>query len=110
MPCWSFKNNNKSHTLTGTAFQIQDWRELLKIPKGKTISYAELAKRIGRPNAYRAVANACGKNPLPPIIPCHRVIASDGSLGGYSAGPVSRKAALLRQENTMQVFLKFHRY
>lgn len=83
--------------LSGTAFQKKVWRRLMKIPYGQTISYAGLARAIGRPNAYRAVANACGQNPLPILIPCHRVIASDGKLGGYSSG-LKRKRWLLRHE------------
>lgn len=67
-----------------TSFQLQVFEEISKIPKGQVITYKELAKRIGRPNAYRAVANACGKNNDPKNIPCHRVIRSDGTLGGYS--------------------------
>lgn len=83
--------------LSGTAFQKKVWRRLIKIPYGKTISYAGLARAIGHPKAYRAVANACGQNPLPILIPCHRVIASDGKLGGYSSG-LKRKRWLLRHE------------
>jgi O-6-methylguanine DNA methyltransferase len=105
MAQFKFTIHGQKHILSGTIFQLSVWRELLKIPKGETISYAELAKRLGKPKAYRAVANACGRNPLPVIIPCHRVIASDGGLGGYSAGPVSRKAALLKREG---VKLKYH--
>ncbi len=71
--------------IKGTPFQESVWREMIKIPYGKTISYKELATRIKKPKAYRAVANACGKNKIPIIIPCHRVVASNG-LGGYSAG------------------------
>ena len=70
----------------GTPFQQRVWQQLLAIPYGQTISYAELAKRIDQPTAYRAVANANGKNPISLIIPCHRVIASDGGLGGYTGG------------------------
>lgn len=70
----------------GTEFRIKVWEELRRIPYGKTITYAELARRIGRPKAYRAVANACGANPLPIIIPCHRVVASGGKPGGYTGG------------------------
>ena len=103
-----FKVQSKQYTVSGTAFQVSVWRTLLKIPKGQTISYAELARRIGKPKAYRAVANACGKNPLPVIIPCHRVIASNGGLGGYSAGPLSRKAALLAQEKSQGLPLRHH--
>jgi methylated-DNA-[protein]-cysteine S-methyltransferase len=86
-------------TLTGTPFQKRVWTELTKIPRGEVVTYQELASRIGKPNAYRAVANAVGKNPLAPIIPCHRVVRSDGSLGGYSAkGGAKTKRALLLAE------------
>jgi methylated-DNA-[protein]-cysteine S-methyltransferase len=71
---------------TGTPFQQTVWEALLKIPYGKTISYAQLANHIGQPTACRAVANANGKNPISLIIACHRVIASDGKLGGYTGG------------------------
>lgn len=82
-----------------THFQKSVWRELLNIPRGTTISYAELARRIGRPSAVRAVANAVGKNPCAPQIPCHRVIRSDGGIGGYSgAGGIARKKELLDSE------------
>ena len=70
--------------LKGTNFQIKVWKEIAKIPKGKTKSYKEIAIAIGRPNSSRAVANACGKNPYPIEIPCHRVIKSNGEIGGYS--------------------------
>lgn len=70
----------------GTPFQEKVWSELRKIPFGKTISYAELAKRIKNPKAVRAVGTANGRNSICVLIPCHRVIASDGSLGGFSAG------------------------
>lgn len=72
--------------LVGTDFQKSVWRALQEIPYGETRTYQEVAKMIGRPKAYRAVANAVGANPVPIIIPCHRVVRSDGSLGGYSAG------------------------
>ena len=64
--------------LEGTEFQIKVWNEIAKIPKGKTKSYKEIAIAIGRPKSSRAVANACGKNPILEVIPCHRVIRSDG--------------------------------
>ena len=70
--------------LKGTKFQLKVWNYLKKIPKGKVETYLQVAKAIGKPKAFRAVANAVGKNPYPPKIPCHRVIRSDGSLGGYS--------------------------
>ena len=81
----------------GTAFQLRVWAELQKIPWGATISYKELAARVGSPRAFRAVGQANGANPIPIIIPCHRVINADGSLGGYSSG-TERKQWLLRHE------------
>jgi O-6-methylguanine DNA methyltransferase len=83
--------------LRGTPFQLRVWEELRKIPWGRTISYKELAARVGNPLACRAVGRANGANPLPLIIPCHRVIAADGSLGGYSSG-LARKRWLLEHE------------
>tara|TARA_B100000925_G_scaffold286327_1_gene263853 strand:+ start:2218 stop:2472 length:255 start_codon:yes stop_codon:yes gene_type:complete len=81
-------------------FQEKVWREIEKIPYGKTTTYKKIAEKIGQPKAYRAVANACGKNPLPIIRPCHRVICSNGSFGGYSGpGGVELKKALLRCES-----------
>ena len=85
--------------LEGTDFQIKVWNELNKIPSGETRTYKEIAKRLGNPKAARAVANACGENPYPIIIPCHRVIRSDGGLGGYSGeGGVEKKRLLLENE------------
>ena len=85
--------------LKGTKFQIKVWNYLKKIPKGETRTYLHVAKAIGKPKAHRAVANAVGKNPYPPKIPCHRVIRSDGSLGGYSGkGGIKTKLKLLRSE------------
>jgi len=82
-----------------TSFQLQVFEEIKKIPKGQVITYKELAKRIGRPNSYRAVANACGKNNDPKNIPCHRVIRSDGRLGGYSLdGGIEMKKRLINNE------------
>ncbi len=87
----------------GTAFERRVWSELTKIPKGKTITYKELAKRVGKPLAVRAVGNAVGKNPLIETIPCHRVIRSDGKLGGYSGkGGVKRKLELLKKEGAIK--------
>ncbi len=80
-----------------TAFQWQVWRELRRIPCGETRTYREVALAIGRPRAVRAVAQACASNPVPLAIPCHRVIRSDGTLGGYRFG-LKRKRALLNQE------------
>ena len=85
--------------LKGTQFQLKVWSFLKKIPKGKLKTYAQVAKAIGKPKAVRAVANAIGKNPFPPKIPCHRVIRSDGKLGGYSAkGGIKTKKKLLKNE------------
>ena len=81
----------------GTGFQLKVWAAIQSIPYGSTRSYGEVAKQIGYPRAFRAVANACGDNPVPLIIPCHRVIRSDGSLGGYGLG-VHRKQMLLARE------------
>lgn len=83
--------------IQGTAFQQRVWRALREIPAGQTISYTELARRIGAPTAARAVAQACGANPLAIAIPCHRVVRNDGGLSGYRWG-VERKRALLGRE------------
>ena len=72
--------------LEGTEFRLKVWNEMRRIPYGETITYKELARRIGSPDACRAVANACGANPFPILIPCHRVIASGGKTGGYTGG------------------------
>lgn len=88
--------------LDGTNFQKKVWKEISKIPKGKVRTYKELAKLIGKPKSSRAVANACGKNPYPIKIPCHRVIRSDGSLGGYSGkGGIKTKKNLLKKEGVI---------
>ena len=85
--------------MKGTPFQVKVWKYLKTIPEGKVITYKQLAKAINMPKAARAVANACAKNPYAPIIPCHRVIRSDGSLGGYSGpGGIKQKIKLLRSE------------
>ena len=85
--------------LNGTNFQIKVWNEILKIPKGQVKTYKEIARSIRKPKTSRAVANACGKNPFPIKIPCHRVIRSDGRLGGYSGnGGIKTKRKLLRSE------------
>ena len=82
----------------GTEFQKKVWNALVKIPYGKTLSYLEFSKQIGDPKAIRAVANANGKNPIWIVVPCHRVIGSDGSLTGY-AGGIDRKKWLLNHES-----------
>ncbi len=83
--------------LHATAFQQRVWEALRKIPYGETRSYSEVARAIGQPKAARAVARACATNPVPIVIPCHRVIRNDGSLGGYGGG-IARKKKLLQQE------------
>ena len=82
-----------------TKFQIKVWEYLITIPRGQTRTYLEVAKAINKPKAFRAVANAIAKNPCAPKIPCHRVIRSDGGLGGYSGtGGIKRKKKLLKLE------------
>lgn len=93
------KFSNKLLLKHGTTFQVKVWNYIKKIRKGNTKTYLEVAKDIKKPLAARAVANAIGKNPFPPKIPCHRVIRSDGSLGGYSGkGGVKTKRKLLQKE------------
>jgi methylated-DNA-[protein]-cysteine S-methyltransferase len=88
-----------SNLLKGTPFQLKVWSYLKKIPRGSVKTYSQVAKAIGKPLAVRAVANAIGKNPYPPRIPCHRVIRSDGLLGGYSGkGGIKTKKMLLKKE------------
>ena len=85
--------------LKGTKFQIKVWKYLKSIKKGQIRTYLQVARAINRPKAVRAVANAIGKNPYAPKIPCHRVIRSDGSLGGYSGpGGIKTKKKLLKSE------------
>lgn len=84
----------------GTAFQKSVWRALRRIPKGKTISYAELARRIGNPKAVRAAGLANGQNPISIVVPCHRVIGSNGTLTGYGGG-LPRKKWLLEHEGAL---------
>ncbi len=83
--------------LIGTAFQQRVWEALMKIPRGLTLSYAQLAQSLGRPSAARAVARACAQNRLAVIVPCHRIIRGDGSLGGYRWG-LPLKDELLQRE------------
>ena len=95
--CGKRKSFHISYKLTGTDFQLKVWRELEKIPYGNTLTYREIAERIGNSKAVRAVGAACGKNPIWIIVPCHRVVGSDGKLTGY-AGGVDMKRELLEIE------------
>ena len=88
--------------LKGTKFQIKVWKYVKTIRKGRILTYTDVAKGINMPKAVRAVANAIGKNPYAPKIPCHRVIRSDGSLGGYSGkGGIKTKKKLLKSEGIL---------
>ena len=87
--------------MNGTKFQTKVWKYLKKIPKGRIKTYKQVAIGINRPKSARAVANACGRNPYAPIIPCHRVVRTDGSLGGYSGkGGIKTKIKLLKAEKS----------
>ena len=87
--------------LRGTPLQQAVWRQLARIPYGETISYTELARRVGRPDCVRAVGGAVARTPIPIVIPCHRVVAADGALTGYRGG-LRRKAALLSLEREVR--------
>ena len=87
--------------LIGTAFQKDCWQALLRIPYGKTCSYADIARQIGRPNAFRAVGQANHDNPIAIIVPCHRVVGANGTLTGYGGG-LNTKEKLLRLEGALQ--------
>jgi len=88
------------NNIQGTDFQKLVWNEILTIPYGEVRTYKQLAEAIGKPLSYRAVANACAANPYAPDIPCHRVICSNGSIGGYSArGGIGKKIQLLEMES-----------
>ena len=88
--------------MKGTKFQIKVWKYLKKIPKGQIKTYKEIAIAINEPRSARAVANACGKNPYAPKIPCHRAIRTDGGLGGYSGkGGIKTKIKLLKSEKSV---------
>ena len=101
-------NNNNTDIIngrhvSGTSFQISVWQKIAEIPSGQTVTYSEIAELIGKPKSFRAVANACGKNPFPIVIPCHRVVRSDGGLGGYSGkGGTATKFALLESEKLLR--------
>jgi methylated-DNA-[protein]-cysteine S-methyltransferase len=86
----------------GTPFQHEVWMALAEIPYGQTVSYAELAEMVGRPKAFRAVGQANGSNPIPIVLPCHRVLASGGHIGGYGGG-IATKRSLLTIEGAVWV-------
>jgi O-6-methylguanine DNA methyltransferase len=86
--------------LSGTPFQQAIWKQLTRIPAGKVISYGELARRVKNPKAVRAAGTACGANPVPVLVPCHRVIAGSGGLGGFGGG-LRMKKALLEAEGVL---------
>ena len=93
--------------MEGTPFQRKVWAALKTIPRGEVRTYTQIAVQIGHPNAARAVANACARNPNAPEVPCHRVVRTDGGLGGYSGeGGVEQKRRLLKEEG---VELEFNR-
>lgn len=87
--------------IVGSAFQKTVWRELLKIPYGQTVTYGQLATRIGKPGAARAVGGACRRNPVAIFVPCHRVVGADNALVGYAGSKTSLKAHLLRLEQNL---------
>jgi len=86
------------HPMTDTPFQQKVWKALRAIPPGETRTYAQIAAAVGHPGAARAVGQACGANPIPVLIPCHRVLASHGGLGGFSAGLAWKKLLLKREK------------
>jgi len=92
----------------GTEFQIRAWKSIDEIPYGQTLTYSQVAEKIQSPRAYRAVGSSCGANPLPIIIPCHRVLASNGGLGGYSGGLEIKKALLEHEKQTIPQSVILH--
>lgn len=86
--------------LMGTAFQQRVWRALMEIPPGHTVTYSGLAQKIGNPSAVRAVANACGANRIATLVPCHRVVRSDGATSGYRWGSARKQTLLAREATT----------
>lgn len=93
------KFNQKLDLSSGSTFEQKVWKKMLQIPYGKTVSYKKLAQMVGGSKKARAVGNACAGNPLPIIVPCHRIIKSDGGLGGYGGG-IERKRRLLDLESS----------
>lgn len=95
----SMEGTPPPHMQNGTTFQELVWEEISRVPYGETATYAEIAERVGRPRAVRATASACARNHLPLIIPCHRVVKTDGTMGGYLGGK-NVKRRLLEKETT----------
>jgi methylated-DNA-[protein]-cysteine S-methyltransferase len=95
----SLKRFTVPMVLTGTAFQRAVWAKLLAIPYGKTRTYGQIAAELGKPRAARAVGTACGSNPIPILVPCHRIVAGNGALGGFGGG-VGMKHDLLELERS----------
>lgn len=98
----SRKNFSLNFKYTGTLFQQKVWQSLLHIPYGQTISYKELAENVLSPKSYRAAGSACGKNPLPVIIPCHRVIHSNGNISNYAFGTEVKAYLLNLEKNSLR--------
>lgn len=96
------KNRQEKSTITLTRFEERVYTEVAKIPKGKVVTYKYIAQRAGKPKAYRAVANALAKNPFIGKVPCHRVIKSDGTIGGFSRGVAVKKKMLMREGLTIK--------
>ncbi len=90
-------NSTTKLDLIGTEFQLKVWHELLKIPAGKTRTYADIAKKIGKPKAVRAVGSAVGKNPIAILVPCHRIVRSNGEIGQYHWGSDKKKKMLIAE-------------
>ena len=97
----SRKNFSLNIKYEGTLFQQKVWQSLLNIPYGNTISYKELAEKVLSPKAYRAAGSACGQNPLPIIVPCHRVIHSNGNISGYALGAEIKRFLLKKKKNSL---------
>lgn len=97
----SRKNFSLNIKYEGTLFQQKVWQSLLNIPYGNTISYKELAEKVLSPKAYRAAGSACGQNPLPIIVPCHRVIHSNGNISGYALGAEIKRFLLNLEKNSL---------
>lgn len=92
--------------LVGTPFQLKVWKALRRIPFGRTSSYGQIAKMVGHPGASRAIGGACGANPIPLFVPCHRVLASDGRLGGFGGGLAMKEQLLSNEEIGRRALLK----